>query len=231
MAQHLSDYSFLVKKSRERRVFSVIAIFIFVFAFILIVRHTVFFSVRVRSLSMAPDIPKNAFVLCTPILAGLSRGDVILVKAKKTSSDSPFLILCDLFVRFFTANQMQILRDKDDSSASPALRRLIGLPGDTLYMKGQVVFVKPKGAKHFLTEFEYGKQYAASIEMLPSAWDDDIGLAVNFDERVLGDGEYFVLADNRTSSLDSRVWGVIPKSELASRAVLEFLPISHFKFF
>lgn len=231
MSQRLSDYSFVVRKERNHRFFSVLALVALVFTFIFLVKHTLFFSVRTRSISMSPDIPKNAFVLCTPILAGLSRGEVVLVKEKNTAPHSLVSFVLDGVVRFFTANQIQILHDKNDSSASESLRRLVGLPGDTIYMKGHVLFIKPKGEKHFLTEFEYEKKYNASIEALSNSWNDSLGLAADFPERVLDEGEYFVLADNRTSSFDSRVWQSLSKNEITARALVEFFPISHFQFF
>lgn len=42
----------------------------------------------------------------------------------------------------------------------------------------------------------------------------------------LKDGEYYVLGDNRDRSLDSRVWGAVPKKNIIGRAYLRLLPIT-----
>ena len=45
---------------------------------------------------------------------------------------------------------------------------------------------------------------------------------------VLGENEYFVLADNRVSSVDSRIYGTVDVSELKGKAVLRFFPFNSF---
>ncbi|MCQ2536515.1 MAG: signal peptidase I [Lachnospiraceae bacterium] len=70
--------------------------------------------------------------------------------------------------------------------ASVSVKRIIGLPGETVWINGGKVFIN-------------GEIFDES-ETIPVI--SDAGLAVN--EVVLKDNEYFVLGDNRNHSTDSR---------------------------
>ena len=47
----------------------------------------------------------------------------------------------------------------------------------------------------------------------------------------LKDNQYFGMGDNRTASLDSRYFGVIPRSDIVGRAWVRLWPFSHFRVF
>jgi signal peptidase I len=82
------------------------------------------------------------------------------------------------------------------------VKRVIGIPGDTVLIKDGFVFIKTKGDTEFkkldesqyLNERNLGKTYKHP----PSSGDKS---AVTYD---VEDGKYFLLGDNRQGSLDSR---------------------------
>ena len=108
------------------------------------------------------------------------------------------------------------------------MRRVVGLPGDTLYIKDYIVYIKPKGSEHFLTEFELTERMYETIVHIDSSINSTIGSAREMEEIVLGENQYFLLADNRVSSVDSRIYGAVDVSTLKGKAFLRFFPFSSF---
>ncbi len=89
------------------------------------------------------------------------------------------------------------------------IKRVIGLPNETVTIEGSNVFIKEVGAeKSFKLEEPY-------IE-----FKSNNSLTVT-----LKDDEYFVMGDNRPNSSDSRHWGVLPEKFLVGRAYLRLLPL------
>ena len=102
------------------------------------------------------------------------------------------------------------------------IKRVIGLPGDTIELKNQTVSVNGQA----LTE-----PYAHYL--FPPAGE---GQADVFDVRrkygpvTVPDGHYFMMGDNRYESKDSRYWGVVPRNNIRGRPMFVYYswdPDSH----
>ncbi|OGG85758.1 signal peptidase I [Candidatus Kaiserbacteria bacterium RIFOXYB1_FULL_46_14] len=89
------------------------------------------------------------------------------------------------------------------------IKRIIGLPGETVKISGQAVTIINEENKEGFTLTE---PYAS------------IGAKDNDVETTLGEEQYFVLGDNRDHSSDSRVWGVLSRDEIVGRAFLRLYP-------
>ena len=83
------------------------------------------------------------------------------------------------------------------------VKRVVGLPGETIRMHDGVVFVN---------EVELVEPYLA---------EKDHSNAV---EITLGEGEYYVLGDNRAHSNDSRAWGAVPDANLRGKVWMVYWP-------
>lgn len=91
------------------------------------------------------------------------------------------------------------------------IKRTIGLPGDTIELKNQTVFVNGQP----LTE-----PYAHYL--FPPATDgqtDGFDLRRKFGPVTVPEGHYFMMGDNRDDSQDSRFWGFLPQSYVKGRAL------------
>lgn len=114
------------------------------------------------------------------------------------------------------------------------VKRLVGMPGDTLKIEDDVLYVKEKGASSFrkITEFSQkfekiysGKGgYQGHSNIVGEAPGDF--LASQFQEYVVPEDSYFMLGDNSKFSADSRMWGVVPKRNVVGRPFVIFWPFS-----
>ena len=117
-----------------------------------------------------------------------------------------------------------------DDNRTDYIKRLIGLPGDRLEIKNNVIFINGNPiSSTILAEEKYkyfdvnlvretlndGKKYYDVYEFKKSVTflnTDD------FDEVIIPKDQFFVLGDNRDNSQDSRFIGFIPKLNLVGRA-------------
>ena len=97
------------------------------------------------------------------------------------------------------------------------IKRLIGIPGDTVTIAHGVVSVRPKGSD---TAYPITEPYVAAANRK-----DETSTIT------LSDDEYFVLGDNRNASFDSRTWGPVPGRYIIGQPVLRIFPLQTFTLF
>jgi signal peptidase I len=90
------------------------------------------------------------------------------------------------------------------------IKRIIGLPGETVKVEGLDVHVRTGDDQ----EFEKLNQDFIEFSKM-----SDI-------EITLGDNEYFVMGDNRAESLDSRTWGPLDGELIIGKALIRLFPIN-----
>lgn len=86
-----------------------------------------------------------------------------------------------------------------------AIKRVIGLPNETVIIKDGCVYVNGK-----LLENDYG---------YPT---NKYGCAEH--EITLSENEYYLLGDNRDYSGDSREWGAIKKEQITGEVIIKIFP-------
>jgi len=92
------------------------------------------------------------------------------------------------------------------------LKRIIGVPGDTVAIRDGKVFITNS---EYPNGFELDEPYGTQ-KTHPAGQYNNITLKTD---------EYFVMGDNRAGSSDSRSWGVLTKKEIIGRALVRLFPI------
>lgn len=108
----------------------------------------------------------------------------------------------------------------------PFIKRIIGLPGDTVALENGGVFVTPRGGVPVRLDEPYVARDASGVTdaTLPET-------AAGTWEWTVPAGTYFVMGDNRPQSEDSRFFGPIEASRIIGRAWLRYFPFDRMGLF
>jgi signal peptidase I len=98
------------------------------------------------------------------------------------------------------------------------IKRVIGLPGETVEVRDKVVLVDGKPIEEGYTHFieaplrRDDPEYALRADHVRDNWGP----------RTVPAGQLFVMGDNRDNSRDSRSWGFLPADQVKGRALLVY---------
>lgn len=128
-----------------------------------------------------------------------------------------YLVIDELSYYFRAPQRGEVIVFKNPKDLSQYfIKRVIGLPGETVVVRGGSVYLKktPQAPLEELKE-----------EYLPG----DLVTAID-EEKTLGPDEYFVMGDNRTDSYDSRLWGSLPREDITGRVLFRLWPFGEIGF-
>ncbi len=159
--------------------------------------------VRFVALALIIVIPIRAYVAQPFVVSGSSMDP--------TFKNGDYLIIDEISYRFHEPERDDVVvfrYPKDPKKFF--IKRIIGLPGETLDIKdGLVTIYNPINKK----EIKMNEPYVVNQS----------GGNTHFELR---EGEYFVMGDNRPASSDSRYWGSVPRENIVGHALIRLLPLN-----
>lgn len=128
-----------------------------------------------------------------------------------TLSEGQVLVLWKLNYKFGDPHRGDIIvisEDEDELQSKSLIKRVIGLPGDTVEIKGGAVYI--------------------NNEKLDSDYVDVETRSNGFTRSVVPDGQYFVLGDNRGNSRDSRneSIGFVDRKNIEGKTIFRLWPFN-----
>jgi signal peptidase I len=113
------------------------------------------------------------------------------------------------------------------------VKRLIGMPGDTLYMRRSVLYLNgiqqrqgfaagnPKGDPNTVSE-DFDWQHRIEIKGSRFGPPPAQPMLDNWGPLLIPRDHYFMMGDNRYCSKDSRYWGVVPRENIRGRPLFVY---------
>ena len=168
--------------------------------------------VKVGLLALAIVLPIRLFIVCPFYVQGASM--------EPNFYDKEYLLIDEISYRFQAPQRGEVVVFRyPQDPREYFIKRIIGLPGETLKMDQGDVYLLDKSTNEWTKITE---------TYLPST---DQTFALDSNELTLGPDEFFVLGDNRAHSRDSRFFGPLNRRYIVGRVMLRGLPISRAQIF
>ena len=167
---------------------------------------------KIALLALVIVLPIRLFIVCPFYVKGASM--------EPNFYDKEYLLIDEISYRFKAPQRGEVIVFRyPPDPREYFIKRIIGLPGETLKMEQGDIYLLDKSTNEWTQLQE---------NYLPS---DDQTFALDSDQVTLGPDEFFVLGDNRAHSRDSRFFGPLQKRYVVGRVMLRGLPLSRAQIF
>jgi signal peptidase I len=151
--------------------------------------------VRVEGYSMLPTLDNGEYVLISRLayrFGDYQRGDIIVFRP-------PMYPDASFWQRIFGLPSF-------DDKYEDYIKRIIGLPGDTVRIATGTVYIN---------DIPLIEPYIAAPPDYSNEW-------------TVPESQLFVLGDNRNNSADSHAWGFVPEENILGKALVVYWPFADF---
>lgn len=157
---------------------------------------------KFAAIALVIVIPVRLFIAQPFIVSGASMDP--------TFTNGQYLIVDEISYRLQEPSRGDVIVFRYPKDVSQFfIKRIIGLPNETVSIQGGDVYIK----------------HATSSQRLSEPYVQNLGNGSDMSVTLRSD-EYFVMGDNRPESSDSRVWGVLPRKDVIGHVLLRLLPLT-----
>lgn len=164
----------------------------------LILRTFIVTAFWIPSASMQPTLALQDRILVNQLDRAPGRGDIVVFRS--------------------------IPGTQADNAPKDLVKRVIGIPGDTIQAKDGIVYINGEPLdERYLPDAVFTEDFGPGLKAPDgNALVDPSGKAV----ATIPAGSYFMMGDNRGDSRDSREWGPVPGEQIIGSAFVRFWPIN-----
>ena len=154
-----------------------------------------------------------ALIIVAPIRIFIAQPFIVSgASMEPTFESGQYLIVDQLTYRFEEPNRGDVIIFQYPRDPSKFfIKRVIALPGETIQIDGNIVTIQNGDDKEPFVLNEFYVDFMRPNTQLT---------------QTLGEGEYFVMGDNRDASSDSRAWGILENDLIVGRAFVRLLPVT-----
>jgi signal peptidase I len=221
-------------ENRTKKYLREILIIASIFVAVIVFRSIVYEPFKIPTGSMIPTLRIGDFILVEKFSYGV----------KLPFSDITFSSFSSDPIYLFNESKVErgdiiVFKYPKDPNIN-YIKRVVGIPGDTIEIKDKFVYINGEKLKtikldsnkymetmdekfrdnnlSFYRTYIDNKSYVYQV-------DNDNYFVVNAEKKVVPEGQYFVMGDNRDFSYDSRFWGFVPHRYIKGKAVLIWMSL------
>jgi signal peptidase I len=223
----------------RKRIFFLLKFLLIVFALYLIIHNFFISSFIIENSSMEPTLRKQERIFATPFLYGPyypfsieriftisppERGDIVVFIPSASRPSKVLYKAVDPIVRFFTLGRVySVSKQLREHRPRYLIKRIIGVPGDTVELRENGVHVKSAESEFFLHEMEVIDLFYKVTESNELYTSSLLQRSYRLEEE-----EYFILGDNRTNSIDSLNFGPVKADYIYGKVIFRYWPFKRF---